>query len=73
MDGTDKTDTAEPAAAVAKRIPGADWEPGPDSPLNDDGSPKVSATDAARRWAKARQAEYDREAVKRSWAGRWQW
>jgi len=42
---------AEPVAEPAKRILGADWEPGPDSPLNEDGSPRWSAVDAYGRWA----------------------
>ena len=49
MDDTDNT--AEPAEPVAKRIPGADWEPGPSSPLNADGSPRWNAAKAAGRFA----------------------
>lgn len=67
-DGTDKTDTdktAAPAAAVAKRIAGADFEPGPSSPLNDDGSPKWSATAAYQRWAAQIIPNEQAEAAKR--------
>jgi len=45
----DKTD--EPVATVAKRVLGADFEPGPQSPLNDDGSPKWNPVAAYGRWA----------------------
>ena len=66
MDGTDKTDTdAEPAAAVAKRIPGADFEPGPSSPLNEDGSPRWNATEAYGRWAAQIIPNEQAEAAKR--------
>ena len=64
---------AEPAAAVAKRVPGADFEPGPDSPLNDDGSPKWSATAAYQRWAaqiipnEQAEAAKGREATMAAW------
>ena len=65
MDGTDKTDTdAGPAAAVAKRIPGADFEPGPGSPLHADGSPKWSAVAAADRYAEASIRNEQAEAAK---------
>jgi len=67
-DGTDKTDTdktAAPAAAVAKRIAGADFEPGPSSPLNDDGSPKWNAANAAGRFATQVIATERVEAAKR--------
>lgn len=67
MDGTDKTDTdktAAPAAAVAKRVPGADFEPGKGSPLNDDGSPKWSAVAAADRYAEATIRNEQAEAAK---------
>lgn len=57
MDATDKT--AEP---VAKRIPGADFEPGPGSPLNADGSLlRWSQREADERFAVA--LEQEREAA----------
>lgn len=70
VEDTDETDdaTAEPAATVAKpvgRIPGADFEPGPSSPLNDDGSPKWSATAAYQRWAAQIIPNEQAEAAKR--------
>lgn len=60
----DDTD-AGPAADVAKRIPGADFEPGPGSPLNPDGSPRWSAAEAYGRWAAQIIPNEQAEAAKR--------
>ena len=74
MDGTDKTDTdAEPAAAVAKRIPGADFEPGPSSPLNADSSPRWNAAKAAGRFAAQMIANEQASAEKKLAAARAVW
>jgi len=55
MDDTDKT--AEPAAAVAKRVPGADFDSSePNSPINRDGSIRWNAERAARAFADFRDA-----------------
>jgi len=64
-DDIDADKTAEPAAAVAKRIPGADFEPGPGSPLNPDGSLRWSAVGAAGRFATETIRNERAEAAKR--------
>jgi hypothetical protein len=62
LDADDTDKTAEPAA---KRILGADFEPGPSSPLTDDGSPKWNAAKAAGRFATQVIANERAEAAKR--------
>ena len=57
--------TAKPAAAVAKRIPGADFEPGPSSPLNADGSPRWTVAQARRGFAAVRDATIRKEDASR--------
>lgn len=58
---TDTDKTAEPAATVAKREPGADFEPGPDCPLDADSRMRWSQREAAERFAVAQ--EQEREAA----------
>lgn len=61
VDACATDDTAEPAEPAAKRIPGADFEPGPDCPLGADSRMRWSQREADERFAVA--LEQEREAA----------
>lgn len=63
-------ETDDATAEPAKRIPGADFEPGPSSPLNEDGSLRWSARDAENRWAESQMRE-DELRARRKWEETW--
>ena len=68
IEETDETDDA--AAEPAKRIPGADFEPGPTSPFNADGSLRWSQREADIRHDEVKENEQkaaDRKRREDSW------